>query len=141
MDKRSPFGGSVSVGENISGTISGCREDATWNRTTSDLGEKIGPTCCFIAAESWPAGEPPFCGAPALPGSPYCASHASLCAAAARSPKGARIALAQDLAARAEPPPELGHLAVCVVPEEREGQEGLERWDMPGAAGFADDEA
>jgi hypothetical protein len=36
--------------------------------------------CVFIEVFSWPAGFPPFCGRPVLPGSAYCPTHAALCA-------------------------------------------------------------
>lgn len=35
--------------------------------------------CLYIAANSWPAGHPPFCGLPKAPHSAYCPTHDALC--------------------------------------------------------------
>jgi hypothetical protein len=71
MHDDGPFAGqALPANENISGTNSAANHEAT---SESELG------CVFIAAERWLAGKPPFCGKPALPGSPYCRNHAALC--------------------------------------------------------------
>ena len=57
----------LSENENISGTI-------------NDAAPEVKRLCAYIEAESWEAGSPPFCDAPARPGSSYCARHAGRCA-------------------------------------------------------------
>ena len=60
----------------------------------------------------------PFCGLPAVAGSPYCARHRPLCVVSSQSAAGRR--LAADLAAAAEspePPRELAYLQPRVLPE------------------------
>jgi len=71
MHGRIPLlGRSLPFHENISGTMTaGNSEDSG----ADDLG------CVFIAAESWLAGQPPFCGQPTAPRSPYCPRHRALC--------------------------------------------------------------
>ena len=65
------------------------------------------------------AGEAgPFCGLPAVAGSPYCARHRPLCVVSSESAAGRR--LAADLVAAAEspePPRELAYLQPRVLPE------------------------
>ena len=56
--------------ENISGTI-------------DEGASGVKRLCSYIEAESWDAGSPPFCDAPALPASAYCRRHAGQCASAA----------------------------------------------------------
>ena len=64
-------------------------------------------------------GATPFCDAPALPGSSYCAGHRALCTIAPGSAAAETAALALDRAAAAapSPPPELGFLDAASVPE------------------------
>jgi hypothetical protein len=71
MHDGAPFvGQALPANENISGTISVANAE--------DLSlEAFG--CVFIAPARWPAGFPPFCGAPVRPGLPYCPRHAALC--------------------------------------------------------------
>ena len=90
--------------------------------------------CAYIAAETWPPGAAPYCGAPVRPGSAYCATHARLCTADPASAEGVRIAIAQDLAARAAPPPELDQLAPVALPEPIEPEEGLAARELPSTA-------
>jgi hypothetical protein len=93
--------------------------------------ERAPQGCAYIAADTWPAGAPRFCGAPVLLGSPYCAEHTRLCTADPASAEGARIAIAQDLAARAAPPPELDHLAPIALPERTSDDEKLDTSELP----------
>jgi hypothetical protein len=101
------------------------------------LSEAIAPDetakqrCAYIAADTWPPGAPPFCGAPVLLGSPYCAAHTRLCTADPASEEGALIAMTQDLAARAAPPPELRHLAPIAVPEPTPDDDTLADSELP----------
>lgn len=60
--------------ENISGTMGAAKAE--------DSAESLAG-CVFIEPHTWPAGFPPFCGRPVLPGSPYCPAHAARCAAPA----------------------------------------------------------
>jgi hypothetical protein len=60
------------AGQNISGTKRAAKAEES---------PEIGMSCVFIEAFFWPAGFPPFCGRPVLPGSAYCPAHAALCAA------------------------------------------------------------
>ena len=71
MHERAPFAGlNVPAEENISGTFGFANVD--------DLPlQSFG--CAFIAVDRWPAGFPPFCGAPVVPGSAYCPRHAAHC--------------------------------------------------------------
>jgi len=69
--------------------------------------------CSFIVREHWRyGGAEPFCNAPSVPGSAYCARHLARCTASAESEA--------ELAGAAEvppPPPELGYLAEAALPE------------------------
>lgn len=113
-------------------------------RTLLDFGEEAKPSvfadqpyaeearrCAYIAADSWPPGAPPYCGAPVRPGSSYCARHALLCSFDPASRDGAQIAIAQDLAGRTPPPRALKHLAACVVPEPDEEESKLDVRELP----------
>ena len=64
-------------------------------------------TCAYVAAVAWRYGAgDPFCGAPSLPGSPYCAPHHALCALVAGSAEAAGAVRAQsDPEGEAPPPP------------------------------------
>jgi hypothetical protein len=73
--------------------------------------------CAFIAADVWPAGAPPFCGAPVQRGSSYCPTHARICAVDPASAEGVLIALGQELAASAAAPSEMACLAPVALPE------------------------
>lgn len=84
--------------------------------------------CVYITAPTWRAGTAPFCGAPALPGSSYCARHALLCGVDAASERGEQIAAEQDAAAAMSLLPDLG---ICAVPEPLEEEGALEAWDFP----------
>jgi hypothetical protein len=76
MHDRGPHDGQILPGgENISGTFGRANEE--------DSTESGGLGCVFIVAHRWPAGFPPFCGAPTLAHSPYCPPHAALCRAPA----------------------------------------------------------
>jgi hypothetical protein len=74
MHRYVPIGENFANEENISGTL-----PRTIDREKPSVSGPEG--CVFIAADSWPAGYPPFCGAPVLTGSPYCPAHAQLCRA------------------------------------------------------------
>src|SRR5262249_10044011 len=81
--------------------------------------QRAGTTrlCSYVVGDER-LPEQPFCDAPALPGSSYCACHQPLCVVAPESPEGRRLGLALDAEAEApEPPDELAHLAVCETPE------------------------
>lgn len=71
MHDGAPFAGLIlPAEENISGTFGFANAD--------DL--PLDPFgCAFIAAAAWPAGFPPFCGLPVVPGSAYCRRHAGRC--------------------------------------------------------------
>ena len=76
--------------------------------------------CGYVARGSWRYGEAgPFCDAPAVPGSSYCAEHRALCTIAPGSAAAAGAARALDQAADAArtPPPELFFLAAAPPPE------------------------
>jgi len=69
--------------------------------------------CSFIVTARWRfGGADPFCNAPAVPGSAYCARHLARCAAAPES----ELALAGDVEAP-PPPPELRYLREAALPE------------------------
>ena len=83
--------------------------------------------CAYIAADSWLPGAPPFCGAPRVPGSAYCAAHRSLCIALPASRAGRRIALEQALAGRRAEKDS----AATVIPERLDDAQPIDRWDLP----------
>ncbi|HKT18282.1 MAG TPA: hypothetical protein VJR47_09585 [Stellaceae bacterium] len=87
--------------------------------------------CSYIAAGTWRSGAAPFCGAPALPGSSYCAVHAPLCGVDPASQQGARIAAEQDEAAAAMLRAPSPRFAACAVPEPVEEDGSLEDCDLP----------
>ncbi|HTC18474.1 MAG TPA: hypothetical protein VK690_05125, partial [Stellaceae bacterium] len=100
-----------------SGTIGGVNSPVTCIAKVCDQYEsKPGGRCGFVVA---PGSSQPFCDAPALPGSSYCARHHALCAVKPDSDEAARLLRDQDsAAARAgPPPPELGFLAAGDPPE------------------------
>jgi hypothetical protein len=101
------------------------------------------PRCSYVDAEAWRYADPsPFCDAPAVRGSAYCARHQALCRLAPGSP--AAIAAAEALAQAGETPPpprELGFLDALPIPEpegdvtERDAiDDCLDRWDHDGAS-------
>jgi len=76
--------------------------------------------CGYVALVGWRYGAaPPFCDAPALPGSSYCAHHRSLCIIAPGSAAAELAARTLDAAAAAAPAPprELAFLDAAAVPE------------------------
>lgn len=110
MHDRTPFRPSVDKDENNSGTILDNREK------TKAIPESAAPLaaaaggCVYIAGESWPAGAPRYCNAPAAPRAPYCAKHLALCRIDPKSRAGRRLIREQRVLARAiepaAPPPE-----------------------------------
>ncbi len=123
------------AGENITETIqlfgATAKPGVDADATPAAFPEPGTPGCAYIAADRWPAGQPPFCGAPVQPGSPYCTAHRRICTADPTSETGAIIAMVQDLGARAEPPPELAHLAPIALPEPSEEDEILAAGELP----------
>jgi hypothetical protein len=102
-----------------------------WNKTrtkTKDSRRKPDQGCAYIAAGTWRVGAAPFCGAPVLPGSSYCARHAPLCGVDPGSERGEQIAAEQDAVAAMSLLPDLG---TCAVPEPLEEEGALEAWDLP----------
>src|SRR5579864_2141020 len=101
MHGHTPCRRDLGLSKNISRTLLDFRAAAKpgfWARSEALGRDKADePRCAYIAADSWPPGAPPFCGAPVLLGSPYCAEHTRLCTADPASEEGARIALTQDL--------------------------------------------
>jgi len=101
---------------------------ATSRAETEEIADVARPPhrlerCVFIAAASWPAGAPPFCGAPVFPGSPYCAPHRELC----RAPEFGRDEAARGYQPEdAEPlPAELRHPELGAIPEPLEEDDAL----------------
>jgi hypothetical protein len=130
----SPIRRDLTLNENISGTLLDFRarsKPGFFARAGLEPAESAPLGCAYIAADTWPLGAPPFCGAPVLPGSPYCAAHTRLCTADPASAEGERIAIAQDLAARAAPPLELDHLAPIALPERTSDDEKLDASELP----------
>lgn len=72
-------------------------------------------TCAFPNDDGRAGG----CGAPALPGSPYCRRHRRLCSLPPGSEAAIRElrALERDAAGAAEVPPDLAYLASVAAPE------------------------
>ncbi|MGH7034880.1 MAG: hypothetical protein ACREFL_14205, partial [Stellaceae bacterium] len=78
-----------------------CHSGLIWNKTRtkgkrSPQEPEPDAGCVYIAAAKWRAGAAPFCGAPVLPGSAYCARHAPLCGVDPASKRGEQIAAEQD---------------------------------------------
>ena len=124
--------------ENISGTIreigAGSKPGLGMSAAVAQPDEASMPGCAYIAAESWPPGAPPFCGAVTERGSPYCTEHRRLCTADPASEAGAMIAIAQDLGAREAPPLELARLAPIALPEPMDEEEKIAEGELPFAA-------
>lgn len=122
MHGRVPFHSDAALDENISGTISHgpepvAKSDSRVRKETPETGFGDEQRCAYIAADAWPAGAPPFCGAPVQRGSAYCLRHARICAVDPASAEGVLIALGQELAARVAAPPAMARLAPVAVPE------------------------
>ena len=114
------LGFSAIVDKNISGT---CRtqiqdRDARVNLSGRDVSVSAPGTCSFVVAD-WRLGDEPFCGGPTRPGSSYCARHQALCVVPRGSAesRSREAALAVDVEAAPEPPPELAHLKESALPE------------------------
>lgn len=77
-----------------------------YENTTRTIAGQVRPaTCAYVAAIAWRYGAgDPFCGAPAVPGSSYCAPHHALCALVAGSAEAAGAARAQADAGGETPP-------------------------------------
>ena len=76
--------------------------------------------CGYVVRDGWRYGEAaPFCDAPALPRSSYCAHHRALCTIAPGSTAAETAGRALDCVAEAAPapPPELAYLDAASVPE------------------------
>jgi hypothetical protein len=133
-----PFRRDLTLNENISRTLLDFRARSKPSFSARSVGlepaESAPRGCAYIAADTWPPGTPPFCGAPVLLGSPYCAEHTRLCTVDPASEAGARVAITQELAARAAPPPELDHLTPIALPEPVEDDEKLDESDLPDNA-------
>ena len=89
--------------------------------------ERLPALCSYVVAEGWHYGAPPpFCDAPAAPGSSYCAEHRALCAVPLGSVAATRVLAAQAHAAGSgtalPPPPE---------PLEIDADEALNALDLP----------
>lgn len=76
--------------------------------------------CAFVAREPAASGRAsPFCDAPALPGSAYCADHHAICDVAPGSAESERLGrdLEREAATESPPPEELSFLASVEIPE------------------------
>lgn len=106
--------------ENITRTIAQPPALVTLQLVTGN-GAAAPDRCGYVVREGWRYGmAPPFCDAPALPGSSYCAHHRALCIVAPGSAAAERAARRLDEAAAAEsapPPGELEYLDAAAVPE------------------------
>ena len=98
-----------------------------WNKTRTMSQEPNGG-CVYIIAATWRVGAAPFCGAPVLPGSSYCARHAVLCGVDPASERGEQIAAEQDAAAAVDLLPDC---EACAVPEPLEEDGAIEAWELP----------
>lgn len=113
---------SLSPHENISGTSS---------QETSAESDASGGCCAFVTVNNWRYGDgDPFCGAPAVAGSAYCAVHRALC----QIPPGTRAGIAAARALRREAeiaaPPALGLLDAPALPEVESAAEAAALVDL-----------
>jgi hypothetical protein len=113
MHGNLPLSSGVTEKENNSGTISQPGE-AEKPSLASSAAEPA--PCAFIAAAEWAVGAVPFCGAPSLPGSSYCAAHHRLCHLDPASAPAIELVLARELAPRATR--RVRCLALSDVPED-----------------------
>jgi len=137
MHGRVPFRGAIGAYENKSSTQShergaAAKSDSRVRAESLEAGSADERRCAFIAADTWPAGAPPFCGAPVQRGSAYCPAHARICAVDPASAEGVLIALRQELAASvaAPPQPEMAHLAPVALPEPIDDDATLDRREL-----------
>jgi hypothetical protein len=72
-------GGVMHDGDPRRGFIMRVRRNISGTKRRAKLEDvvKTATGCVFIEAFSWPAGFPPFCDLPVLPGSAYCPAHAA----------------------------------------------------------------
>jgi hypothetical protein len=92
------------------------------------------PRCGYVVAATWRYGAPdPFCDAPALPGSSYCAAHRALCAVDPATEEGRRLASRQAAAAQAALPDAFPPLVAPEPPPETEPEEALGEIHVPAA--------
>ncbi len=96
--------------------------------------------CAYIAAERWPPGRAPYCGAAVVPGSSYCAEHAALCLLDPASEAGAALTREQARAAASAPPPDLPLLHAVAAPEPEDGDDAIEDWRPMPATRDEEDE-
>jgi hypothetical protein len=126
---------------NVSGTEGGTLAEipapVTKNSEIYNLDVRSGPARCgYVVAQDWRyGGADPFCNAPAVPGSSYCAKHLALCAVAPGTKAGARILADQAAAARSDgtPPEAAGRAPALTEPEPLDAEAGadLEGLDLP----------
>jgi hypothetical protein len=91
--------------------------------------------CSYVVTATWRYGAPdPFCTAPALAGSSYCATHRALCAVDPVSSEGRRLARGQAAAASVPLPEAFPPLAMPEPVPETEPEEALVHLHLPGAA-------
>lgn len=90
--------------------------------------------CGYVVAAAWRYGAPnPFCEAPALPSSSYCAVHHALCAVDPATEEGRRLASGQAAAALTILPDGFPPLAAPEPLPETEPDEALAEIDLPAA--------
>lgn len=118
--------------ENIMGTIPEFPAAVTAESQVRAHPGAASRRCGYVVASRWHYGAPdPFCGAPAVPGSSYCALHRSLCAVDPASAAGRRLAVRQAAAARAVLPAEFPPLAAPEPLPDPDPVEALAGLDLP----------
>lgn len=110
----------LTADENTTGTVGQEPKRAGDYARNDDPTGRRQRRCSYVAAECWHYGAgDPFCPAPALPDSSYCAEHKALCRLAPGSAAADRAAAALQRAAEAAqgPPAELGFLDLPAIPD------------------------
>lgn len=110
----------------------------------ADRAERSGRSCGYVAAKTWRYGAgDPFCNAPAVKGSSYCARHRARCAIAPASEAGTQAAAALLRAGDREsaPPAEFAYLVLPLMPEleaDAEPRDIAGCLDVPAPDGHSD---
>lgn len=132
----SGFHPALPLNRNITGTLPELAVPVTAETPSGDAarGRRRRPPrrCGYVVAPEWRYGAPdPFCGAPAMAGSSYCAAHRALCVVDPATAAGRRLSVRQAAAGHAILPAEFPPLAAPEPLPDPDPVEALAGLDLP----------